>query len=76
MTSPSMKAIQLIDKYCIIIEGKESINIDEPWSKSTWNKAKQCALAALEEIREFPIKLSNFEMAKYWFEVKQEINKL
>ncbi len=44
MKSIGTKALQLIDKYCIILEGEQSINIEEAWSEETWNKAKQCAL--------------------------------
>ena len=74
--TPQTKALQLIDKYCIILEGQESIYVEEPWSKSTWEKAKECSLKAVDEIRELPAKLSNYELAVYWKEVKQEIEKL
>ena len=68
------KALQLIDKYCVILEGEQSINIEEAWSEETWDKSKQCALIAVEEI------LVNFawekSAIKFWKEVKQEIEKL
>jgi hypothetical protein len=38
--------------------------------------AKQCALIAVDEIRQLMNKMRSFENAVYWKEVKQEIKKL
>jgi|APGre2960657404_1045060.scaffolds.fasta_scaffold108437_2 hypothetical protein len=83
MKSIGTKALQLIDKYCIILEGEQSINIEEAWSEETWNKAKQCALILVDEI--IPI-LEGYEDAlsisqqsdilQSWQQLKQEIEKL
>ncbi|WP_353076927.1 hypothetical protein [Flavobacterium sp.] len=60
------KAIELIDKFRIISYGKYSI--------PTKNKAKQCALIAVDTII-FELKLRNCSV-KYFEEVKQEIELL
>lgn len=77
MKSIETKALQLIDKYCIILEGEQSVNIEEAWSEETWNKAKQFALIAVDEIIE-ALK-NNAANSASWFnyeKIKQEIQNL
>ena len=61
--TPKEKAKELVWKYLPILE---------LWKENNSNKAKECALIAVDEIR------SNCEWNTrlYWLEVKQEIEKL
>jgi hypothetical protein len=62
------KAKELVWKYLPILEG---------WKNEDSNKAKQCALIAVEEILQLHIwKYNSVELYKFWQEVKQEINNL
>jgi hypothetical protein len=45
-------------------------------SPTIWTQAKDCALIAVDEIRQLMNKMRSFENAVYWKEVKQEIEKL
>ena len=64
--TPKEKAQQLADYYM-------------PFCRNNYNDAKECALIAVEEIKEaifwHPYESPNFEL-EYWNEVKQEIEKL
>ena len=44
-------------------------------SPTNWNKAKECALIAVDEMIDVLSKDIN-PLVNYWFEVKQEIEKL
>ena len=59
----------LIDKMYYIgrYDEKEDYN-----PAMAWERAKQCALIAVDEVLEYQIYLDD----NYWFEVKQEIQKL
>jgi len=71
------KALQLIDKYCVILEGAQFIYIEEAWSEETWNKAKQFALiTVIEIIKALKDNAANSSSWLYYEEVKQEIEKL
>ena len=63
------KADELIDKMYYIgrYDEKEDYN-----PAMAWERAKQCALIAVDEVLEYQIYLDD----NYWFEVKQEIQKL
>lgn len=78
-----LKAIELFDKYYRLFNNFpnyqyviENINTIQDEKLYT---AKQCALIAVEEIKEaifwHPYESPNFEL-EYWNEVKQEIEKL
>lgn len=60
--SPKEKAIELVDKYQFILTQKES--------------GKQCALIAVDEIIKSKPYWDTQEEFEYWYEVKQEIEKL
>jgi hypothetical protein len=75
--TPKEKAEELVDKFRIISYGKYSI--------PTKNKAKKCALIAVDEIiiqwEYIDTYLSDLggelnPNLKYWYNVKQEIEKL
>ncbi len=70
--TPQDKAKELVDKFRIISYGKYSI--------PTKNKAKQCALIAVDEILDDDVYDMSQELFEnrinYWEEVKQEIEKL
>jgi hypothetical protein len=66
--TPKDKAVELVDKFRIISYGK--------YSNPTKNKAKQCALIAVDEMIEESIGYLSFDRNNYWQEVKQEIEKL
>ncbi len=69
--TPKEKAKELFDKMFLVIENKGMY--DDLY------RAKQCALIAVEEIKEaifwHPFESPNFEL-EYWQEVKQEIENL
>jgi hypothetical protein len=71
--TPKEKAVELVDKFRIISYGK--------YSNPTKNKAKQCALIAvelhLEELSKMKLIFSDREIHyNFWQEVKQELLKL
>jgi hypothetical protein len=65
--TPKEKAKELLWKYLPILEG---------WKYEDSNKAKQCALVAVDEILKVVIESRYVDTIKYWQEVKQEIEKL
>ena len=70
--TPKEKADELIDKMYYIgrYDDKEDYN-----PAMAWERAKQCAIIAVDEI----INLLSHDinlLVNYWFEVKQEIEKL
>jgi hypothetical protein len=65
--TPKEKAIKLVDRYRVMFYGKFSIPAK--------NKAKKCALIAVDEI--IDLYKSNWNIKNgYWQEVKKEIEKL
>jgi hypothetical protein len=62
--TPKEKAEEIYDKCLDKIQGLEGI----VW----WESAKQCALIAVDEM----IELCESYVAPYYYEVKQEIEKL
>ena len=70
--TPKDKALELYNKY-------EQLGRDFTRGVSMKEFAKQCALIAVEEIKEaifwHPFESPNFEL-EYWQEVKQDIEKL
>jgi hypothetical protein len=66
--TPKEKARELVDKFYLITELNGSCTI-------TKHGAKQCALIAVDEILEILSEDIN-PLVNYWFEVKQEIDKL
>jgi pyruvate/oxaloacetate carboxyltransferase len=80
--TPKEKAQELVDKfYQLFPLQKDVIQIygTLSWEYDNWEQAKQCALIAVEEIKEaifwHPFESPNFEL-EYWQEVKQEIENL
>jgi hypothetical protein len=73
MNSPKEKALELVEKYKIII-ADDVVDMKIIYGTLTNKLAKQCALIAVDEmLNEFYTHpLSKY----YWQEVKQEINKL
>lgn len=65
--NPKEKAKELVWKYLPILK---------EWKKEDSNKAKQCALIAVDEIIESKTYRDTPEEYEYWNEVKQEIEKL
>jgi hypothetical protein len=77
--TPKEKAEELVNKfYGYIIYENESV-YSEKMLRVFKIKAKNCALIAVDEIKEaifwHPFESPNFEL-EYWQEVKQEIEKL
>lgn len=71
--TPQEKALDLVDKFRIISYGKHSL--------PTKNKAKQCALIAVNEVissnpHSNPLNTNVESTTDFWQEVKQEIEKL
>jgi hypothetical protein len=65
--TPKDKAIELFNKY-----EKETRIFKINGFEYDKNKSKNCALIAVDEVLEYQIYLDD----NYWFEVKQEIQKL
>jgi len=65
--TPKEKALELMDKYW-------ELNVDDKAPVFT-EKCKQCALIAVDEIYNLCWN-GNLKAKEYWFEVKQEIEKL
>jgi hypothetical protein len=75
MSNPKEKADELIDKMYYVgrYDDKENYN-----PAMAWERAKQCALIAIDEIRSC-INWNHYPLDKEWRfcdEVKQEIEKL
>ena len=69
--TPKEKAKELFDKYCYAIRTEET---DSGYFTNIIY-AKQCALIAVSEIEE-AVRYLDDDSEDYWFEVKQEIEKL
>jgi len=69
--TPKEKAIELISKY---LRTYPIYNNPTVVISYTHNEAKQCALIAIDEIRDNLPLISDIQ--EYWQEVKQEIEKL
>jgi hypothetical protein len=72
MAPAKEKADELIDKMYYVgrYDDKEDYN-----PAMAWERAKQCALIAVDEILEILSEDIN-PLVNYWFEVKQEIENL
>jgi len=71
------KAKQLVDLfYQLLPLDKDVITTDGElhWEYNDWNQAKKSALIAVDEILETIWEYS--QLAEWWEEVKQELNKL
>jgi len=67
------KAMELVEKYENIVPMIDGYYSYEKMIEEHFNKSKQCALIAVDEI----LKVIHTNMEdKYWQEVKQEINLL
>lgn len=69
--SPKEKAKEFFDKYCYAIRTEET---DSGYFTNVIY-AKNCALIAVSEIEE-AVRYLDDDSEDYWFEVKQEIEKL
>ena len=67
--TPKEKAEQLINDFIPQVMWKMG-------QEDVMQRAKECALIAVDEIRQLMNKMQTFENAVYWKEVKQEIEKL
>jgi hypothetical protein len=68
--TPKEKAVELVEKYGIWC-----------WNDGVcdYELAKQCALIAVNEIRDAIIEINEYDyqsLENYWYRVKQEIEKL
>ena len=79
--TPKEKAEELVDKFYQTTPNEYFVNepIGIKGRYKSWEQAKQCALIAIEEIKEaifwHPFESPNFEL-EYWSQVKQEIENL
>ena len=79
--TPKEKAQELVDKFYQTTPNEYFVNepIGIKGRYKSWEQAKQCALIAVEEIKEaifwHPFESPNFEL-EYWQDVKQEIENL
>ena len=65
--TPKEKAEELVRKYY-------SFGLNNPAQSFSWYECKQCALIAVDEIRDNIPLISDIQ--QYWIDVKQEIEKL
>ena len=76
--TPKEKAKELVDKF-FEYSYRVKWDIDKNKWEHNFDQSKQCALIAVEEIKEaifwHPFESPNFQL-EYWQEVKQEIEKL
>lgn len=71
--TPKEKAEELVNNFLETIPFADA-NVYEDWKKEMKNKAKECALIAVDEILNLII--GSQGVITYWQEVKQEIEKL
>ena len=64
--TPKEKALELVAKYSRVL----------PMNQTTLLDHKNCALIAVEEMKESLFDADLMQMWDYWFEVKKEIQKL
>jgi hypothetical protein len=70
--TPKEKAKELVDKF-----RKEFDWVESQYAIDLYRDTRQCALIAVDEIKEFMSPMVNSKQAyDYWDEVKQEIEKL
>jgi hypothetical protein len=65
--TPRQKAEELVRNYY-------SFGLNNPAQSFSWYECKQCALIAVDEVRDNLPLISDIQ--DYWIEVKQEIEKL
>ena len=71
------KAKQLVDLFYQLLPLDKDVIITDGelhWEYNDWNQAKKSALIAVDEILETIWEYS--QLAEWWEEVKQELNKL
>ena len=75
--SPKEKAQELVDRFREFADGPDP-EIDRYSPNIEKQKAKQCALIAVDEILEIELLVESVDdyYLRYWQEVKQEIEKL
>jgi len=74
--TPKEKAKELVDNFLEKIPFADTY-IYKDWRKEMYDKAKQCALIAVDEILNQFYGMLDLEYdIEYWEEVKQEIEKL
>jgi len=75
------KAMELVEKYGNLIDTNDEYYSQEEMIKKHNQDSKQCALIAVDEILDLNLGLSNcdennWDIDKFYNEVKQEINNL
>jgi len=81
MNSPKEKALELVEKYKIII-ADDVVDMKIIYGTLTNKLAKQCALIAVDELISISLPSSEFggvitnNTTEYWNDVRNEINKL
>jgi hypothetical protein len=81
MNSPKEKALELVEKYKIII-ADHVVDMKIIYGTLTNKLAKQCALIAVDELISISLPSSEFggvitnNTTEYWNDVRNEINKL
>jgi hypothetical protein len=81
--TPKEKARELVNQFLEKIPFADT-NVYKDWKKEMNDKAKQCALIAVDEVQQLIKDLSScknrfiyiIDEMNYWQEVKQEIEKL
>ena len=72
--TPKEKANELVDKFYQTTPNEawvnEPLGISEEYN--AWKQSKQCALIAVDEI----LKTNPYKARNFWYEVKNEIEKL
>ena len=66
--SPKEKAVELMRKYYF--------EINDRTDSISWNQAKQCAMIAVDEILNINSVDKDLFLSDYWYQVKQELEKL
>jgi hypothetical protein len=78
--TPKEKATQLCDAFYQKLPLERNVittDGDLSWEYNSWQRAKECALIAVDEILNVTVGLTDFtDDFDYWQEVKQEIEKL
>jgi hypothetical protein len=81
MNSPKEKALELVEKYKIII-ADDVVDMKIIYGTLTNKLAKQCVLIAVDELISISLPSSEFggvitnNTTEYWNDVRNEINKL
>jgi len=76
MTQEQEKARELVDKFAEIIPIEDAEHGETESYFIQYEKAKQCALIAVDEIIGYSRMHGFIGLTEYWHEVKNEIEKL